>query len=63
MKYVHKTFLYSCSTVSSGLNSLSAVVLQDVIKSYIAPDISEKKATMVSKILGMFRYVCVFMYN
>ena len=40
------------STISSGLNSLAAVALTDFIKPLIAPNMSEKKATNVSKLLG-----------
>lgn len=42
------------STISSGLNSLSAVVLQDLIKPYCAPKVSDQRATLISKGLGKY---------
>ena len=42
----------SFSTVSSGLNSLAAVVLEDIIRP-VKP-MSEKIATNVSKLIGMY---------
>lgn len=51
-------FLYF-STVSSGVNSLAAVTLEDIVKSYIKPDISEKWATRLAKILGESEIKCV----
>lgn len=58
--FVASLFSGALSTVSSGLNSLSAVVLQDVVKSYFAPNLSEAKATMVSKILVfVFGVICL----
>lgn len=44
-------FSGALSTISSGLNSLSTVILQDVIRTYIVKDMSENKATWISKIL------------
>lgn len=44
-------FSGALSTISSGLNSLSTVILEDVIKIYIIKDLSESKATWISKIL------------
>ena len=41
------------STASSGLNSLAAVTLEDIVKK-IHPNITEQKATMVSKLIGEF---------
>ena len=40
------------STISSGLNSIAACVLQDVIRAYFVKDMTEKRATLVSRILG-----------
>ncbi|CAG2198860.1 SLC5A6 [Mytilus edulis] len=58
--FVASLFSGALSTVSSGLNSLSAVVLQDVVKSYFVPDLSEEKATLVSKILVfIFGIICL----
>ena len=39
----------SLSTISSGLNALAAVFLQDVVKSFLAPDITDAKAASLSK--------------
>ena len=44
-------FSAALSTISSGLNSLSAVVLEDIIKSFIIKDISVKKEVLYSKLL------------
>ncbi|CAG2212424.1 SLC5A8_12 [Mytilus edulis] len=50
--FIAAVFSGSLSTVSSGLNSMSAVLLQDIVKPFIAPTISDKKAANVSKIMG-----------
>ena len=52
-----KTFSLHCafsdnSTVSSGLNSLAAVVAEDVVKPFFNP--SETKYTWITKGLGKF---------
>ena len=47
-------FSAALSTISSGLNSLSAVFLEDVIKGFIKKDITEKKAALFSKLLCQF---------
>ncbi|XP_069124073.1 sodium-coupled monocarboxylate transporter 2-like [Argopecten irradians] len=58
--FVASLFSGALSTISSGLNSLSAVVLQDIIKSYFVPDLSEQRATLVSKILALvFGVICL----
>ena len=44
-------FSAALSTISSGLNSLAAVVLEDFIKGHFIKDISEKKAATLSKLL------------
>jgi len=53
-KYIFKkrpiTFIY-CSTLSSGLSSLSALLWTDLIKPHTKP-ISEFKATVISKCSG-----------
>ena len=43
---------HCCSTVSSGLNSLAAVTMEDIVKGSLNPSISEEKATQMAKILG-----------
>ena len=40
------------STISSGLNSLSAVTLQDIVRLFFFKEMSEARATNVSKIIG-----------
>ena len=42
------------STISSGLNSLSAVTLTDIIRPNV-PDMSESRATTLTKVLGIYR--------
>lgn len=46
----HASFYFS--TISSGLNAIAAVVLQDVIYLYIAPKMTESVASIVVKVLG-----------
>ncbi|CAC5373186.1 unnamed protein product [Mytilus coruscus] len=50
--FIAAVFSGSLSTVSSGLNSMSAVLLQDIVKPFISPTISDKKAANLSKIMG-----------
>ena len=40
------------STISSVVNSLAAVTLEDFVKRFLWKDISEEKAAIVSKCLG-----------
>ena len=49
---IPQNFTLFYSTVSSGLNSLAAVTIQDFIRGYFWPDISESRATMLAKIMG-----------
>jgi len=42
------------STISSGLNSLSAVCLQDLLRLFCSKDMSEKRATLASKLICMY---------
>lgn len=44
-------FSAALSTISSGLNSLAAVVLEDIIKGFFVKDMSDKRATRISKFL------------
>ena len=47
--------MFHDSTVSSGLNSLAAVVLQDIIKPFMKyrnVNLSDQRATQYSKVLG-----------
>lgn len=58
--FVASIFSGSLSTLSSGLNSLSAVMLQDIIKPYFAPNIKEKTAAMLTTILALvFGVICL----
>eukprot|EP00112_Aurelia_sp_Birch-Aquarium-sp1_P003761 Seg1422.13 transcript_id=Seg1422.13/GoldUCD/mRNA.D3Y31 product="Sodium-coupled monocarboxylate transporter 2" protein_id=Seg1422.13/GoldUCD/D3Y31 len=49
--YVACLFSGALSTASSGLNSLTAVTLEDIVK-WRHPDISDSKATLVSKFIA-----------
>ena len=40
------------STISSGLNALAAVVLQDMVRPFCLPEMNESTAANVSKGLG-----------
>ncbi|KAL8566599.1 hypothetical protein ACOMHN_054821 [Nucella lapillus] len=58
--FVAGLFSGALSTISSGLNSIAAVVLEDVIRAYIAKDIGDKNATRVTKSLGLvFGAICL----
>ena len=58
-------FSGALSTVSGGLNSLTAVALEDFVKLYWRPDITEEAATRMSKWLGVgfgvFSYLLTFL--
>eukprot|EP00914_Ancora_sagittata_P013224 GHVO01025732.1.p1 GENE.GHVO01025732.1~~GHVO01025732.1.p1 ORF type:complete len:600 (+),score=30.66 GHVO01025732.1:284-2083(+) len=58
--FVACLFSGTLSTVSSGLNSLAAVTIEDIIKSAINPNISEGRAALYSKILA-FVYGVIMM--
>ncbi|GIX67593.1 sodium-coupled monocarboxylate transporter 2 [Caerostris darwini] len=62
--FVAGIFSGALSTVSSGVNALSAVTLEDIIKKFIFKDITELWAIRVSKILvivfGVLTIVLVF---
>lgn len=51
--FVSGIFSGALSTVSSGVNSLAAVFLEDFIKPYIFKDLSEKWATKITKSLAL----------
>ena len=63
--FVAGVFSGALSTVSSGLNALSAVTFQDFIQGGCSIDMDEKKKTIVSKTLavgyGIFAYGIVFL--
>ena len=46
------------STISSGLNSLSAVLLQDFVRLACFKDMSEARATRTTKIIGWYTFFC-----
>lgn len=58
--FVAGIFSGALSTVSSGMNSLAATVLEDFIKVGCFPSISEENATRVSKGLSLFFGVLTF---
>ena len=49
-----------CSTVSSGINSLAAIVLEDFIKGGCYPSISDTAEANISKALSLFFGVLTF---
>ncbi|XP_064601430.1 sodium-coupled monocarboxylate transporter 1-like [Liolophura sinensis] len=51
--FISCLFSGALSTISSGLNSLSAVILTDVISQYFIKDMNEKTAMTVSRILAV----------
>jgi len=63
--FVAGVFSGALSTVSSGLNSLAAVTLKDFIQSGCNVDLSEGKATLITKLLavgfGILGYCVVFL--
>ncbi|GIY22988.1 sodium-coupled monocarboxylate transporter 2 [Caerostris extrusa] len=62
--FVAGIFSGAISTVSSGVNSLAAVTLEDIVKSYIKPDISEKWATKLAKILALsYGIACIILVS
>ena len=63
--FVAGVFSGALSTVSGGLNSLAAVTLEDFVKIYYRNELTEVKATRLSKLLalfyGIFSYGLIFM--
>ena len=53
-------FIYF-STISSGLNSIAACILEDVIRAYFVKEMTESRATLVSRIIG--RYACLILFD
>lgn len=51
--FVSGIFSGALSTVSSGVNSLAAVTLEDIIKRYIKKDMSERYATNITKAIAV----------
>ncbi|RXG68829.1 hypothetical protein Avbf_09996 [Armadillidium vulgare] len=52
--FVAGIFSGALSTVSSGMNSLAAITLEDFVRGVWFPDMSESAATRTSKILSLF---------
>ncbi|ESP04001.1 hypothetical protein LOTGIDRAFT_185388 [Lottia gigantea] len=53
-------FSGTLSSISSGLNALAAVVLEDIIKPYCLKDLRESRATLISRIIAfVFGLVCL----
>lgn len=52
--FVAGIFSASLSTVSSGINSLTAVVHEDIIKPYVWKNLSEKKTLRLLKVMSIF---------
>ncbi|ESP04002.1 hypothetical protein LOTGIDRAFT_156605 [Lottia gigantea] len=53
-------FSGSLSSISSGLNALAAVFLQDILRPYFLPDIREHRATFLSKVTAfVFGVICL----
>ena len=51
--------IFLCSTVSSGLNSLAAICLEDFVRPFCCVGMSDARATHVSKGLAMgFGVLC-----
>ncbi|XP_052071088.1 sodium-dependent multivitamin transporter-like [Mytilus californianus] len=61
--FIAAVFSGSLSTVSSGLNSMSAVLLQDIVKPFISPTISDKKAANLSKIMALVLGVVCLLFS
>ncbi|KAL5019106.1 hypothetical protein ScPMuIL_004828 [Solemya velum] len=58
--FVACIFSGALSTLSSGLNSIAAVILKDIVEAYFFKDLSEKRATYVSKgIATIFGFLCI----
>ena len=63
--FVAGVFSGALSTVSGGLNSLTAIALEDFVKLFWRPDLKDEVATKMSKLLaigfGVFSYLLTFM--
>ena len=58
--FIASLFSGSLSTVSSGINSLTAIALEDIIKN-VKSDIPDSKATFLSKIMGVIYGIIVIL--
>ena len=63
--FVAGVFSGALSTVSGGLNSLTAVALEDIIKPSYKGNLSDERATQISRLLGLgfglFSYLLTFL--
>ncbi|XP_012935607.1 sodium-coupled monocarboxylate transporter 1 [Aplysia californica] len=58
--FVAGLFSGALSTISSGLNSISAAILEDVIRAYFKKDLREDKARLYSQVLALvFGAICL----
>ncbi|XP_060579186.1 sodium-coupled monocarboxylate transporter 1-like isoform X1 [Ruditapes philippinarum] len=58
--FVASLFSGALSTLSSGLNSIAACILQDVIRAYFVKDMTESRATWISRIIAViFGVICL----
>ncbi|KAL3876307.1 hypothetical protein ACJMK2_034170 [Sinanodonta woodiana] len=58
--FVAALFSGALSTISSGLTAIAACVLQDVIRAYFYKDMTEERATSVSKVIAaIFGVICI----
>ncbi|GFO25696.1 sodium-coupled monocarboxylate transporter 1 [Plakobranchus ocellatus] len=55
--YLAGLFCATSSTVSAGLNSISAVVLEDYVKVYVKHHIRDNKARLYSQIIDHYVYI------
>ena len=62
--FVAGVFSGALSTVSSGMNSLAAVIIQDIVVGAMDKQISEKRKTLLTKVIalccGLISYAVVF---
>lgn len=60
--FVACLFSGSLSTISSGLNAISAMFMEDVIRPYVFPNIREYRARIASQVIALaFGVLCVAM--
>lgn len=58
--FISCLFSGALSTLSSGLNSIAAVILEDCVKLFCFKEMSEMRATFASKILAVvFGFICI----
>ncbi|CAG2223366.1 SLC5A6 [Mytilus edulis] len=57
--FIAAVFSGALSTVSSGLNAMSAALLQDIIKPCVSSSLTDKRAAIISKFIGHILYISV----